>query len=173
MNYYVLNTQGNPLYIMDPFVAAATAGTAYSIYVPSVSVASGGTIGIRIANSSGSGKLIYINNIYTVSSGSNVAGSITLYKGATLGSPGTLTSFNTNLGASQTSIAVTQYQGPDATVSGGTIFDVATQITSVYNNIYGGTVIIQPNNSLTILITNSQTSSSSIYAKVNYWEQNI
>ncbi|HAN44401.1 MAG TPA: hypothetical protein DCP97_03320 [Ruminococcaceae bacterium] len=99
-----------------------------------------------------------------------------IYKNASLtNSPQSLPKQNTNFGSSKTSSAIAQgaQKTSESPVSGGTLFETAYQVATLYNCEYGGAIIVPPGNSITVQAGNIIGVNTRLNMKIAYWEQDI
>ncbi|SKA88973.1 hypothetical protein SAMN05443428_10956 [Caloramator quimbayensis] len=174
MNNMVFNTDKNSFYSIDVynnlFVLAAIEGDAYTI---------SGTVGnlpknqyylILLINPISSKINVHIKNIYSNTSNASSTYSLILYKNAEIA--GTLTSItpvNLNFGSSKNSIILCKNQVASTNpIISGVLLETIYLGYLPYESSYHGALIIPPNNSLSILIQNTDNSSISLSVKILY-----
>lgn len=178
MNASVFNTQQNPLYVIDSsgggYFTAVRLGNAYI-----TTAYSGGLVNLnnffvlRLSNPSDSGNNVFIQAISVVSSGVDLFGQVVIAKGNTTVTGASVpTSFvNANL-ALGTSSSHTQIEmATQGTSPGGTSIEVGSQVASVFTHMYSGSLLVPPNTQLTLYMQNTFGVGTSIYIKVNFWEE--
>lgn len=174
MNDLVFNKQVQPLYVIGLPFNAAQSGNSYVLTDTASALLAAGYYAVRLNNPIGSGKSIFINNVYVANTGTNVTASLTLYRNASLsGSPTNVTPQNTNFGFSNSSIGAGQRITATlvSPISGGTVFETVNQVASLYNVSYNGYLILTPGTSLTILAQNTLGVATTINVRISYWEQ--
>lgn len=179
MNQLIYNSSNYPLYISDlntsGLFAATTLGNAYMLsasYATTLVLAGTVYLAVNLRNPSGSGKRVYINDIYISTSGLLTGGSFQLIQNGTTGTTTNITPRNINLGSSNTSICTPTMQTSGA-ITGGVVIGSSNLPAGSYAGVFEGGMVIQPNNALGISVAQSGTLGLAItlYVRVTYWEE--
>lgn len=174
-NYTVFNKSNSPLYTQStntyltpaiegaPESDAAKSGILYIASSGSTAVGSGSSLLFQIANPGGSGKTIYVSS---VAGGVTAAVTLNLLKGGTITGGSSPAPFNANFGSSNTSIATVRQN--TGTLGGTSTNFMSIPLTSgMYMLIFGGGVVVPPNQTLSITIGTAAATSS---AALTWWE---
>lgn len=179
MNQLIYNSSSYPLYVSDlntsGLLAATKLGNAYMLSAThATTLVLAGTVylAINLRNPNGSGRKVYINDIYISTSGLLTGGSFLLIQNGTTGTTTNLTPRNINLGSPNTSICTSTMQ-TNTGITGGTTIGSGNLPTGIYAGIFEGGLAIQPNNALGISVAQSGTLGLAItlYVRITYWEE--
>jgi len=175
-NYSVFNQIENPLYTQQvntyiapgidstPEGSASKAGVLFGVNFAST-VTTSAPLVLQVTNPLGSGKDMYISRV--AGSAAAAAVILTIIKNGTV-SGTAVTKVNLNFGSSTVSVMTAQSA---TTAIIGTPVTVASLLLSAGPFLinYTGSIIVPPNNSLTVSATISSGTSAST-ASINWWE---
>jgi hypothetical protein len=176
-NYSVFNKSNDPLYTQltntylipaignTPEGDAAKSSVLYVVSSGSVAVAGGNSLLMQIANPSGSGKTLYVSSI---KGGVTAAVTLAVFKGGTITGGTTPTPVNANFGSSNASVVLTARYNNTGTLGGSPTGMMAIPLTAgMFELYFGGSVVIPPNQTLSITIGTAAATSSAVFT---WWE---
>jgi hypothetical protein len=174
-NNSVFNQSNSPLYTQStntylvpgiengPAGDAAKSGAFYIFSSGSVSVGSGASLLIQVANPSGSGKTLYMNSLL---GGVTGAATVNVLKGGTLTGGTTPTPFNANFGSSNTSVA-TARQNTGSLTGASTGFLAIPLTAGMYFIEFGGGIVVPANQTLSVTVGTGALTASAV---LSWWE---
>jgi len=173
-NHSVFNNENSPVYMLtnngyvSPVIispaeySAASSQRLFCLSTGNVSVGSGASLLLQIANPNGSGRTVYLAR---VAGGASNTVTVTVASGGTITGGTTPTPFNTYLGSAVTSI-VTARQNT-GTLGGTPTSFFTAMAADIYSINFNGTIIVPPNQTLTVTAgTGSVTASLNLI----WWE---
>ncbi|MBW4080918.1 hypothetical protein [Paenibacillus sp. S150] len=188
-NQYVFNDNDQPVYVeitntfQAPVIAAPPEMNAsqqtvlFSAAASNSAVSILGTtvnISVRINNTAGSGRTLYVSRMSSSIGGTalltNITGTFTIVKGGTLTSPSSITPVNNNLASP--AVSVMTVQSSASAISGGTILYNYQLEPGMFAQDFTGSLIVPPGNALSINASCTTTVAGTIVSAVNvaWWE---
>lgn len=171
MNSQVYNFYSDPLYVIGTNSNAFQSinGNFYSITASGLSVSIGGNTLIQLTNPSGTNKTLYLYKFILSTSGASTGLTITFIRNGTFPAPGTtLTPANTNFSSPLTSVATAKY-GSGSPV-GTTPILITVQSSQIYTEFIDSVIVMPPNTSLVIQISNTLLSIQTIAFSLFWYE---
>lgn len=190
-NNYVINDNDQPVYVKmtntflapdisaPPEISASQSAVLFSANASnSATIVLGlasAIITVRINNPAGSGRTLYLSRVSGSIGGTSlltsISGTFTIVRGGTITSPATVTPVNNNLGSSAASAMTVQ--SSTAAITGGSVLATYQLAPGVFTPAFTGSIIVPPNNALSINVTSSSAAVGTIISALSltWWER--
>jgi hypothetical protein len=190
-NNYVINDNDQPVYVemtntfrapdisAPPEISASQSAVLFSANASnSATIVLGlasAIITVRINNPAGSGRTLYLSRVSGSIGGTSlltsISGTFTIVRGGTITSPATVTPVNNNLGSPAASAMTVQ--SSTAAITGGSVLATYQLAPGVFTPAFTGSIIVPPNNALSINVTSSSAAVGTITSALSltWWER--
>ncbi|WP_342421082.1 hypothetical protein [Paenibacillus sp. FSL E2-0178] len=190
-NNYVINDNDQPVYVemtntfrapdisAPPEISASQSAVLFSANASnSATIVLGlasAIITVRINNPAGSGRTLYLSRVSGSIGGTSlltsISGTFTIVRGGTITSPATVTPVNNNLGSPAASAMTVQ--SSTAAITGGSVLATYQLAPGVFTPAFTGSIIVPPNNALSINVTSSSAAVGTIISALSmtWWER--
>ncbi|AIQ60756.1 hypothetical protein [Paenibacillus borealis] len=190
-NNYVINDNDQPVYVemtntfrapdisAPPEISASQSAVLFSANASnSATIVLGlasAIITVRINNPAGSGRTLYLSRVSGSIGGTSlltsISGTFTIVRGGTITSPATVTPVNNNLASSAASAMTVQ--SSTAAITGGSVLATYQLAPGVFTPAFTGSIIVPPNNALSINVTSSSAAVGTIISALSltWWER--